>query len=104
MRRRKRRREEGPASELEAALVERLQQLDWPRPTAEVKQRCLEDILERMAEMRSREAGAAETPRIEGRQHGLGEQHSLTRRVGALAHREPLPAPARPVRVATVLW
>lgn len=102
-----RKRDWGPeraSSELEEALVERLRQLEWPKPTAEVKQRCLEDILDRMADGNNREPNRATRAQVEYRARGIGETHSLTRRVGALSHRQPFAAPQRPVRVATVLW
>ena len=104
MRKRKNARAEDAKSELEEALVDRLSQLEWPKPTTEVKQRCLDDILERMAEVKKQEPHKATRLQAEPSARGFGERHSLTRRVGALSHREPLAAPQRPVRVATVLW
>jgi hypothetical protein len=92
----------GGSPELEEALVDRLRQLEWPRPTAEVKQRCLNDIVDRMAEMKReepKERGRLEFRRIRGR----GEQHPLTRHAVALSHRQPLRAFERPVRLASVL-
>ncbi len=93
---------ERETSELEAALVGRLRNLDWPKPTTEVKQRCLDDILDRMAEMKKQEPNPSR--RAESRSRGLGETHGLTRRVAALAHRQPPRLDQRPIRLATVLW
>jgi hypothetical protein len=104
MSKRKQGRGEGVGSELEEALVGRLRQLDWPKPTAEVKQRCLDDILDRMSEIKKQEPNASTRTQFEYRARGFGQRHSLTRRVGAIAQRQPFAAPQRPVRVATVLW
>jgi hypothetical protein len=104
--------------DVEEALVQRLRRLEWPKPTTEVKQRCLDEILDRMAEMKGQDHREERGLRMEHRHRGFGETHSLTRRVGALSHREPPAtqrigalnhrqapaAPKLPVRVATVLW
>lgn len=114
MKRRKRDPEEPGSPEVEEALVDRLRQLEWPRPTEDVKQRCLADILERMDEAKQE---APKGARLQSRPRGAGERHSLTRRtasaraaatlprrVASLGHRQPWSAPDRPARVATVLW
>jgi hypothetical protein len=117
----KRRRNDGGGGEMpevEDALVTRLRRLEWPKPTSEVKQRCLDEILDRMSEMKKEGHHEASGLRMQHPPRGLGETHSLTRRIGDLSHREPPAtrrigalshrqapaAPKLPVRVATVLW
>jgi hypothetical protein len=92
----------GGSPDLEEALVDRLRQLEWPRPTTEVKQRCLDDIVARMSDMK-REDGN-ERLAFKGRVSGRAERHALTRYAAALGHRQPFSPSNRPVRVATVLW
>ena len=108
----------GEMPEVEEALVQRLRRLEWPKPTSEVKQRCLDEILDRMAEMKGQDQREERGLRMEHPPRGFGETHSLTRRMGSLSHREPPAtrriaalshrqapaAPQLPVRVATVLW
>ena len=45
-----------------------------------------------------------EQPDAEQRARGLGESHSSTRTAAGVIHRQPWHAPARSVRMATVLW
>lgn len=84
------------AQDLEGALIQRLRTMSWPRPTSEQRERCLEQILDRMADEKG--DGRYEATRLESEKE---QRYSLTR----LSRPAPmsLPAPRRQVRLATVL-
>jgi hypothetical protein len=84
------------AQDLEGALIQRLRTMSWPRPTSEQRERCLEQILDRMADEKT--TSRYESSRFESKQE---QRYSLTR----LSRPAPmsLPAPRRQVRLATIL-
>lgn len=92
----------GPESgELESELARRLRNLAWPAPPPGLKERCLREILTRMAEEQEKKIEPLEATRLHS-WRGTGQRYALTRRV-AHAYRPPLPTPPRPVRCAAAL-
>ncbi|MDX6633793.1 MAG: hypothetical protein QOG09_1451 [Solirubrobacterales bacterium] len=87
----------GSGQDLEGALVNRLRTMSWPRPTPEQRERCLQQILDRMADEKS-------SPRYEATRFSSEQEHrySLTR-LSSTRQRSSLPSARRQVRLATVL-
>ena len=96
--------------DLESALVNRLQRMDWPKPPPGVRERCLTRLLGYMETLDGDEA-ADGAPQAERRfdpeqaarpAHGLEQRNHATRRSIA-GPRSPLRFADRPVRLAVAL-
>ena len=96
--------------DLESALVQRLQKMEWPKPPPGVRERCLTRLLGYMESIDGEEA--AEAPQVQQRRfdpeqaappaHGLEHRNHATRRSIA-CYRSPIRFADRPVRLAAAL-
>lgn len=111
-------------SDIDSALIERLRNMEWPKPSPEVRERCLRQILsciegagEGKDEDAEGEDEAEQAPDEKDEDsddedsddedyrppRGQEQRHPLTRRV-VVSAREPLRLPERPVRLGVALW
>jgi hypothetical protein len=70
----------GETMDLESALIQRLRTMEWPKPTDEQRERCLQKILEKMNEDKDREEKKGEryeASRFEVRRE---DRYPITRR------------------------
>ena len=103
-------------SDIDAALIERLRNMEWPKPSDEVRERCLRQIMQRIDEQnraeeemkaleaeQSGEAGEeADVPTVQGDDegnppHGSEERYPATRFENPASARPPLRVSIRPL-------
>jgi hypothetical protein len=106
-------------SDIDAALIERLRNMEWPKPSDEVRERCLRQIMQRIDEQNRAEeelkaledaqgdspepdVEEAEAPAARSEQegnppHGSEERHPATRFEHPCTDRPPLRVTQRPL-------
>jgi hypothetical protein len=97
--------------DLESALVQRLQKMEWPKPPPGVRDRCLTRLLGYMESIDGDEAADPAVPQAQRRfapeqtarpAHGAEQRNPATRRSIA-GYRSPVRFADRPVRLAAAL-
>ena len=97
--------------DLESALVQRLQKMEWPKPPPGVRDRCLTRLLGYMESIDRDQAKDGTTSETEQpfdpeqeppSAHGLEQRNPATRR-SVVGYRSPIRFADRPVRTAAAL-